>query len=84
MSLFKRGDRVRVEQPFMGDEEFSWHGKVGVVVREPGEPATPGFEGLGPSTSYAVKFDDSPYPSAPFRDETMDPRYHALIVREED
>lgn len=78
---FKKGDRVRVDQPTMAGEPFSWHDRVGTVTRVPGEPANPAH-GSGPSTSYAVLLDGSAFSAAPFRDADMDPRYHALIVAE--
>lgn len=79
---FKKGDRVRVDQPTMAGEPYSWHGRVGIVTREPGEPASPRISSE-PSTTYAVLFDGSAYSAAPFRDADMDDRYHALIVAEE-
>lgn len=82
MNVFQKGDRVRIDQPTMGGEPFSWHDRVGTVTRVPGEPASPRIDST-PSTTYAVLLDGSAYPAAAFRDAVSNDPYHALIVAEE-
>lgn len=65
MTAFAKGDLVRV----VSYPAREWVGNTGIVVRTPGEEATPG---AGPSGMYAMTFDGREGVFAPFRADQLE------------
>lgn len=60
---FHVGDRVVINRPLVGDKPNPWHGRHGVVAREPGDLMNGEHRDI--STNYAVLMDGDIYAGAP-------------------
>ncbi len=73
MNRFQRGDRVRVNLPTIIGRPNPWHGRVGRIHAVPGDPLLSDGKQYGVRNNYSVTFDGELYPTAPHREDGLEP-----------